>query len=143
MPTVEQFPTRAQLHEEWRRVISERDTKRLIPEARQRVRAIAPFLERMSLNPWRILEALRKTVVERTSIEKDGYLCADRVRNIFVIEVNEDIFEVERLNLTRWHEIAHLICLVGGRGPSHGPVWKAVVRLLGFPEEARDFPDTV
>lgn len=130
-------------HEEWRCAVSERDTKRLLPEARRRVRALAPHLERLGLNTRRVLKALRQTVVERRPIEKAGYLCEDWERRLFIIEVNEDLHDVEQLRLTRWHEVAHLVCWIGGRGLSHGPVWRAVIRLLGFPEEAREFPDVV
>lgn len=143
MPTAEQLAFREQLHEQWRRDIGKRDTERLIPEARRRVRAIAPDLERLGINPWRALAALKRTIVERNPIPACGYTVVDRVRGLFIIETNEDLFDMEVLRLTRWHEIAHVICMAGNRGASHGSSWKAVIRLLGFPQEARDFPDTV
>lgn len=143
MSAAEQRVSREDLHEEWRRGISKQDTERLIPEVCRRVRAIAHDLEWLGINPWRVQDALKRTIVERKPLSKDGYTVVDLKRNLFIIETNEDIFDLEKLQLIRWHEVAHVICIIGNRGPSHGLFWKAVVRLLGFPEEARDFPDEV
>lgn len=131
------------LHEDWRLGRSKLDTEIFIPKARRRIRAIAQDLYYLGINPDFALRALKKTVLERKPLDKDGYLVEDGGRGLYIIEVNEDIMTPKTLELIRWHELSHMICLVGGRGSTHGIFWKAVVRLLGFPEEARDFPDEV